>query len=90
MICLVYFNFVLKNNKNTTFSILLAKLSNILGGLSTKNIDEFKNLYYNFLTDSNTLLIDTDYIGYHGTKGNLKNILGDDIYNLEVLNNWLV
>lgn len=51
---------------------------------------EIYELYYNFITDVNTILIDRDFgLSFHN-KGELRNILSEEQYDLEILNNYLI
>lgn len=81
------FDFV-KENKPKTYNYegLLKKYGNIL---SKQVEDEMYELYHNFLTDENTRLIDTNLCTSKDDLVNMKNVLGKERYNIEVLNKYL-
>jgi hypothetical protein len=48
------------------------------------------DLYYNFLTDDDTILIDIDFGGNMKDRSDLIGILGKEQYGIEIVNSYLI
>lgn len=80
------FNFVKQNKHKTSYQDLLSKYD----GELTEGIEkQIYDLYYNFLTDHDTILIDIDFNQNKEDRSDLINILGKDKYDVEILNSYL-
>ncbi len=81
------FDFVKENKPNKSYQELLL----LYGDSLTKNIEEqIYELYYNFLTDEDTILIDKNFNTSHKEKDNLVNLSSRGRYLCDVLNTYLV
>lgn len=88
------FDFVKENKRTTSHQDLLKKYCKELtyGGVLT---DDFKkqiyDLYYNFLTDEDTVLIDYDFSRVREVnRRDLVDLLGENQYNIEIINSYLI
>ena len=71
------FDFVKENKRTTSYQDLLQKYGDKLTECIEK---EIYSLYYNFLTDDDTILIDADFGGNMKDKSDLIGILGEERY----------
>jgi hypothetical protein len=80
------FEFVKNNKRTLSYNQLLI----IYNGILTDYIEkEIYDLYYNFLTDSDTILIDGRQGGVIDNRSNLISIIGKERYNVEINNVYL-
>lgn len=80
------FDFVKKYKQTMAYNDLLLKYGNNLTDYIKKQIYE---LYYNFLTDNETLLIDFDFSSSIKDMSHLINIIGKERYDIEINNYYL-
>lgn len=80
------FDFVKENKRTTSYQDLLQKYGDKLTEYIEKQIYD---LYYNFLTDDDTILIDVDFGGNMKDKSYLIGILGKEQYGIEIINSYL-
>jgi len=80
------FDFVKENKRTTSYKDLLIKYGDKLTDYIEKQIYD---LYYNFLTDDDTILIDFDFSGNMKDRSELIGILGKEQYGIEIINSYL-
>ncbi len=80
------FDFVKENKRRTSYQDLLKKYGDKLTDYIEKQIYD---LYYNFLTDDDTILIDFDFSGNMKDRSELIGILGKEQYGIEIINSYL-
>lgn len=80
------FDFVKENKRRTSYQDLLKKYGDKLTDYIEKQIYD---LYYNFLTDDDTILIDFDFSVNMKDRSYLINILGKEQYGIEIINSYL-
>jgi hypothetical protein len=80
------FDFVKENKRTTSYQELLQKYGDKLTEYIEKQIYD---LYYNFLTDDDTILIDVDFGGNMKDRSDLIGILGKEQYGIEIINSYL-
>ncbi|MFA5297857.1 MAG: hypothetical protein WC389_06570 [Lutibacter sp.] len=80
------FDFVKENKRTTSYQDLLQKYGDKLTDYIEKQIYD---LYYNFLTDNDTILIDVDFGGNMKDRSDLIGILGKEQYGIEIINSYL-
>ena len=80
------FDFVKENKRTTSYQDLLKKYGDKLTDYIEKQIYD---LYYNFLTDDDTILIDVDFGRTMKDRSELIGILGKERYGIETINSYL-
>lgn len=80
------FDFVKENKRTTSYQNLLQKYGDKLTEYIEKQIYD---LYYNFLTDDDTILIDVDFCGNMKDRSDLIGILGKEQYGIQIINSYL-
>ena len=80
------FDFVKENKRTTSYQDLLKKYEDKLTDYIEKQIYD---LYYNFLTDDDTTLIDFDFSGNMKDRSELIGILGKEQYGIQIINSYL-
>lgn len=80
------FDFVKENKRTISYHGLLEKYRDKLTQYIEKQIYD---LYYNFLTDDDTILIDVDFGGNMKDRSDLIGILGKEQYGIEIINSYL-
>jgi hypothetical protein len=80
-------DFVKENKRTTSYQDLLIKYGDKLTEYVEKQIYD---LYYNFLTDDDTILIDIDFGGNMKDRSDLIGILGKEQYGIEIVNSYLI
>ena len=80
------FDFVKENKRTTSYQDLLKKYGDKLTDYIEKQIYD---LYYNFLTCDDTILIDFDFSGNVKDRSELISILGKEQYGIEIINSYL-
>ena len=79
------FDFVKRHKPNNRYWGVCFKFGN---NLSKDVEDEIHDLYYNFITDKSTTLIDMDLV--KNDSSHLQRIMDVDQYKLEILNQYLI
>lgn len=82
------FDFVKENKCTLNYEELINKYKKEYH-LNESVEKEIYDLYYNFLTDKNTILIDFDFGGNMKDRTNLIGILGKEQYGVEIINSYL-
>lgn len=81
---------LVKNNKhNKSANEILELYIEKQGGVCKKVQNEIYELYYNFITDFDTVLIDSDLGISNSRKKELRHIMGEESYETEILNQYL-
>ncbi len=74
---------IVKENKRTM------SYTDLIENCDRYDANEIYELYYNFLTDYDTILIDSDFGGTMKDRSDMIGILGKEQYGIQVLNSYL-
>jgi predicted RND superfamily exporter protein len=80
------FDYVKENKRTLSYQDLLTRYGDKLTEYIERQIYE---LYYNFLTDDDTILIDVDFSGNMRDRSDFIAILGKEKYRTEIINSYL-
>jgi hypothetical protein len=80
-------DFLKENKRATSYQDLFIKYGDKLTEYDEKQIYD---LYNNFLTDDDTVLIDVDFGGNMKDRSDLINVLGKEQYGIEIVNSYLI